>query len=334
MVKRIPQTAIAALLIAGGATAAAAQGNGSGDAAATADGQAQAQGEGQGQALAPHVRRYMDILDQNAQKSGIQNAAPAGGVGYGVRPDEPGQAQQQAQGGQDQMRQPGQRGQMQGIRADQLPPGTVLFMVPQQALDPGTHDPQSRMSQRSEPVTQANRGAIAIIPGPSDGGQQQALAGTASDQRGQPATTPYEQGYAEFLRQEGRMPAFQGGQPSGQSASRQSAPRGGQQGVGQGQQSAATPYEQGYENLRENRLRALDRGYQAWRDETARQMDQMAREQSGQQMPQRQASAPDQVYVDPRTGAMVDPDVAYVTPQGFVIIDQRPDVPGIQPVQR
>lgn len=73
-----------------------------------------------------------------------------------------GQGQGQGQGtGQPQ-------GQQQMMFGQQLPPGTSVIVVPQQQVDPGFHDPHSRMTITEEPYGQTARNQGTVVPVPTD----------------------------------------------------------------------------------------------------------------------------------------------------------------------
>lgn len=323
MFSRIPMIAIAAALVAGGASVAMAQGQGQGQQQADA-----VQAQGEDQSVKPYVRQYLNTLDQQPDTRGIQNQAVRQGLGLSVRAGD--QQQAETGQGQGQQRQAGQR-QQQALR--DLPPGTVVYVVPQQDFDPGIHDPQGRMTMRQELPTQMTPGTMALVPVPVAQAGVQERQQMQRDQRMQRQQAAQQR--MREIDQRQRMAEQRMQERMDQRQQRADQRMQGPQGLYSSRQmpgSAATPYERGYAQWMDQRLGEMDRSYQAWREQTAREMEQafqdrqqaMGQTQSGQQWR-------DQQDQQAQAGQAGQPGgVAYMTPQGNVMIDRMPDVPGIQ----
>lgn len=256
-----------------------------------------------------------------------------------------------------------QRRQMMGQieamqRAGRIPPGTFVVVVPQEQMDPGFHDPQSRMSTDQERYSASTQGNVMVLPVPSDrmGANQQTAQGSGNQGQGQgqqqQAWSQNNQGQGQ-----GQTWTMPGQQWNPQARQEWMSQQRMQQQRQQAQQAQSDRYrdfrdqqlsqfDDRYDRWRADQLSEMDRSYQQWRDSFAQRLDQAYMEQrsqsrqsgqggEGNRNPQigqnsQSGGSPDLTFYDRQSGTWVDPDLAYVLPDGRVVIDAMPHVPGLQ----
>lgn len=138
-----------------------------------------------------------------------------------------------------------QQSQQRGAQAGQVPPNTVVVLVPQDQLGAGFHDPQSRMSVDREGYGYSTGGNVIVVPVP-----------TQSQARNQPTQSTGHQGQMQRTQQQDQ-------------GSRQQA------------RSGASD---DYATWRANQLAQLDQAYTEWRQNVIDRLDQAYQQQSGRSM--------------------------------------------------
>lgn len=261
---------------------------------------------------------------QNVWKNGERIAGQGGGyMNRGTTGGSATQSQDRSGQGMQAFSQQ-QQSQQRGAQAGQVPPNTVVVLVPQDQLGAGFHDPQSRMSVDREGYGYSTGGNVVVVPVPSQGQNQ--MAGLRGDQgSGQQSWQGNQNAQNQNAQNQNTRSQYGSmNQDQARSHVQRQMQRMQQQGQSSQQQQAQSAPSENYASWRANQLAQLDQAYTEWRQNFVDRLDQAYQQQSGRSM------SGDIAFYDQQTGQLVDPDVGYVTPGGRVIVDQMPHVPGIQ----